>query len=46
LVVRALSEQIITQTRAAELLGRSLRHFHEEEAEQHGESVVDVGSRC
>jgi len=46
LVIRALSEQIITQTRAAELLGRSLRHFHEEEAEQHGESVVDVGSRC
>ena len=46
LIVRALSEQIITQTRAAELLGKSLRHFHEEEAEQHGESVVDVGSRC
>lgn len=46
LVIRALSEQIITQTRAVELLGRSLRHFHEEEADQHGESVVDVGSRC
>jgi len=46
LVVRALSEQIITQARAAELLGKSLRHFHEEEAERHGESVVDVGSRC
>lgn len=44
LVVRALSEQIITQSRAAELLGRSLQHFHEEEVEQHGEAVVDVGA--
>jgi Zn-dependent peptidase ImmA (M78 family) len=43
LVIRALSEQMITQARAAELLGRSLRHFHEEEADQHGESVVDIG---
>ena len=34
LVVRALSEQIITQARADELLGRSLRHFYEEEVEQ------------
>ena len=44
LVIRALSEQIITQARAAELLGRSLQHFYEEEVEQHGEAVVDVGA--
>jgi hypothetical protein len=42
LVMRALSEQMITQARAAEFLGRSLRHFLEEEAEQHGELVADI----
>lgn len=38
LVVRALSEQIITQARAGELLGRSLRHFYEKEMELGGEN--------
>jgi Zn-dependent peptidase ImmA (M78 family)/DNA-binding XRE family transcriptional regulator len=42
LVIRAFSEQVITQARAAELLGRTLQNFYEEEAEQHGELVADI----
>ena len=36
LVLRALAEDVISQSRAAELLGRPLAQFWQEEAEQHG----------
>lgn len=35
LVLRALAEDVISESRAAELLGMSLRQFWQEEAEQH-----------
>lgn len=36
LVMRALAEELITRSRAAELLGKSLGEFFKEVAEQHG----------
>jgi hypothetical protein len=35
LVLRALAEDVISESRAAELLGRPLYQFWEEEAEEH-----------
>jgi len=44
LVLRALAEDVISQSRAAELLGRPLAQFWQEEAERHGGFPLPVRS--
>jgi len=44
LVLRALAEDLISESRAAELLGMPLAQFWQEEAEQHDGFPVAV--RC
>ena len=44
LVLRALAEDVISQSRAAELLGRPLVQFWQEEAERHGGFPIAVRS--
>jgi Zn-dependent peptidase ImmA (M78 family)/DNA-binding XRE family transcriptional regulator len=43
LVIRALSEGLISRSRAAELLGKPLEQFWKEEADQYGEMVANIG---
>lgn len=42
LVMRALAEDLISESRAAELLGKPLAQFYQEEAKQHGGFPVGV----
>ena len=44
LVMRALAEDLISPGRAAELLGKPLSQFQQQEAEQHGGLPVAVGA--
>lgn len=44
LVMRALAEDFISPARAAELLGKSLSQFRQEEAKQHGGLLIAVGA--
>jgi len=44
LVLRALAEDLISESRAAELLGVSLKQFHEEEAQEYAGVPADVCS--
>jgi Zn-dependent peptidase ImmA (M78 family) len=43
LVMQALSEEVISETRAAELLGKPLREFFQEVAQDHGGLPIAVG---
>jgi hypothetical protein len=42
LVLRALAEEVISESRAAELLGKRLAQFWQEEAQQHAGFPVPV----